>query len=296
MWKEGDLAMGVGTGGGGRKKPPQRGRRGSRGTSGGGGGGGSVAFGSSGGGPKVSGTFGSTAVSKETQALLDKMMKDRGLNRRQMQQIAGGLTHGGGLPSNPSEVQRDGNMPDYRPPPGASIGSAEWAGLGSRHGASRYTDARGRHKDLGEFTDWRTVQLPPQRKTKTAILGELNCGPSGRPQPEQYRPAPQLGPTREQQKEKLIMKMAYDGLAPDGSSTVAPAPRPPQPAPLPPQPEPDSMDEFLAVMQEIEERQAWIIKMKKLGALKQDDETRVKAEIAERVAKMKTMDKKLQGS
>jgi hypothetical protein len=56
--------------------------------------------------------------------------------------------------------------------------------------------------------DWRTVQLPPQRKTKTAILGELNCGPSGRPQPEQYRPAPQLGPTREQQKEKLIMKMA----------------------------------------------------------------------------------------
>jgi hypothetical protein len=27
-----------------------------------------------------------------------------------------------------------------------------------------------------------------------------------------------------------------------------------------------------------------------------DDETRVKAEIAERVAKMKTMDKKLQGS
>ena len=77
---------------------------------------------------------------------------------------------------------------------------------------------------------------------------------------------------------------------------MAPAPRPPQPAPLPPQPEPDSMDEFLAVMQEIEERQAWIIKMKKLGALKQDDETRVKAEIAERVAKMKTMDKKLQGS
>ena len=56
------------------------------------------------------------------------------------------------------------------------------------------------------------------------------------------------------------------------------------------------MDEFLAVMQEIEERQAWIIKMKKLGALKQDDETRVKVEIAERVAKMKTMDKKLQGS
>ena len=54
------------------------------------------------------------------------------------------------------------------------------------------------------------------------------------------------------------------------------------------------MDEFLAVMREVEERQAWILKMKKLGALKQEDEFRVKAEIAERVAKMKTLDKTLQ--
>ena len=278
-WKEGDFSVGGG-GKNGQAKAPQRGRRGNRG----------VAFGSS---SKSEGALGSTPVSKETQALLDKMMKERGLNRRQMKQIAGGLACDGSLPSHPSEVQRDGNVPDYRPPPGASIGSSAWAGLGSRHSGSRYTDARGTRKDLDEFTDWRHVQLPPQRKTKSAILGELNCGPSGRPQPEQYRPTPQLGPTREQQKEKLIMKMAYDGVAPGGTRAEPPAPRPRREL-LPPAPEPDSMDEFLAVMQEVEERQAWIIKMKKLGALKQEDEFRVKAEIAERVAKMKTLDKTLQ--
>ncbi len=285
MWRDGDFTVGgVGSGKAGLKQASQRGRRGSRGL------GGAVAFGSS--SKSDGGLLGSAPVSKETQALLNKMMKERGLNRRQMKQIAGGLSSDGSLPSHPSEVQRDGNAPDYRPPPGASIGSSEWAGLGSRHGASRYTDARGTRKDLDEFTDWRYVQLPPQRKTKSAILGELNCGPSGRPQPEQYRPAPQLGPTREQQKEKLIMKMAYDGVAPDGGTAEAPAPRPrPEPVLAP---EPDSMDEFLAVMREVEERQAWILKMKKLGALKQEDEFRVKAEIAERVAKMKTLDKTLQ--
>ena len=91
------------------------------------------------------------------------------------------------------------------------------------------------------------------------------------------------------------MKMAYDGVAPDGGSAQPPVPQP-QSDPLPPAPEPDSMDEFLAVMQEVEERQAWMLKMKKLGALKQEDEMRVKAEIAERVAKMKTLDKTLQAA
>ena len=294
MWREGDFDVG-GSGSGmaigatsglPRKSAAARGRRGSRGN-------GSVAFGaSSGKSASAGGVAGGLPVSKETQKLLDSMMKERGLNRRQQQQLFGNVQAGGTLPSNPQEIQHNGNTPDYRPPPGSSLGGSEFAGFRSRHGGNRYTDARGRDKDLDSFTDWRTVQLPPQRKTKTAILSDLNCGPSGRPQPEPYRPSPQTGPTRDQQKDRLVMQMAYDGIAPDGGSTIAPAARPQQAA-LPAAPEPDSMDEFLGVMAEIEERQAFIIQMKKMGALNQESETKVKAEIAERVAKMKTLDKKL---
>ena len=304
MWNEGDFTLGGGggmaiggssaTGGQPRKSAAAtRGRRGSRGQAGGGQGGG-VAFGTSDrtNDKSAGGVAGSLPVSKETQKLLDSMMKDRGLNRRQQQQLFGNVQAGGTLPSNPQEIKHNGNTPDYRPPPGSSLGGSEFAGYRSRHRGNRYTDARGRDKDLDSFTDWRTVQLPPQRKTKTAIMSDLNCGPSGRPQPEPYRPTPQHGPSRDEQKDMLVMQMAYDGIAPDGGSTIAPAART-QPAPLPSAPEPDSMDEFLGVMAEIEERQAFMIQMKKMGALNQESETRVKAEIAERVAKMKTLDKKL---
>ena len=68
--------------------------------------------------------------------------------------------------------------------PRTQLGGSAWAGLGSMGAPSRYTDSRGRVKDLDEFTDWRSVRLPPQRKSRTAILGELNCGPAGRPIPD----------------------------------------------------------------------------------------------------------------
>ena len=225
---------------------------------------------------------GAGALSKETQQLLDKMMKDAGLNRRQMAQIQGGVSAGGGLPSDPGQVTRHGNEPRYAAPPGTQLGGSAWAGLGSMGAPSRYTDSRGRVKDLDEFTDWRSVRLPPQRKSRTAILGELNCGPAGRPIPEPYRPMPQIGPSREEQKETLIKKMAYGDQPPP-----EPAPAPLPAAPVAPTPEPDSMDEFLDTVKQIEEREQWMRDMKKLGKLEYESESRVKVEIAERVARMK---------
>ena len=82
------------------------------------------------------------------------------------------------------------------------------------------------------------------------------------------------------------MQMAFDGVAPDGGSAEPPVPRP-QPEPQPPAPEPDSMDEFLDTVKQIEEREQWMRDMKKLGKLEYESESRVKVEIAERVARMK---------
>ena len=73
----------------------------------------------------------------------------------------------------------------------------------------------------------------------------------------------------------------------DRCCDVVPPPARKAPDPLPK----DSMDEFVDVMNQVQERQTWMAEMKKLGALDAKAERAMKAEIEMRLSEAKRLDK-----
>lgn len=209
-------------------------------------------------------------------------------------QVRGGVKAGVGLPSNPSEITRDGNQPS-RVPLSMRQATQDWAGAPSGPAQNKYSHARGNYADLDDFTDWRFVRLPAQRKGKQAILSaQGNIMPNGRPAREKFRPGPVLRPSNEVQKQALQRKMACGGKRNDIIAMGGP-PTGPNKQPLPAQPPPsqDAVDEFAGVMAQIEERRQWMTEMKQLGALDPEKEAAVKAQISAKLGEARTLDSKL---
>ena len=233
---------------------------------------------------------GKNGLSKETSAMLGQMMKGSKLSRRQQQAIVKGATDGTGLPDAPGKLAQRG---DQRDAMAAHMhNQQDWAGRASARPQNKYTHARGNYSDLDEFTDWRHVQLPAQRKSQHQIMRAQPCHPSGRPMREAYRPMPSVRPTGEQQKARLQQVMML-GDAKSANSVLNARPVKPtvhvQQQPIPK----DSMDEFVGVMGEIQERQVWLTEMKQLGAIDKDSVAKVQAEIQQRLSQAKLLDKGL---
>ena len=235
-----------------------------------------------------------TQLSKETQAMLDKMMKDSKLTQRQMQEIKSGVAAGGSLPTGPSELRSGGDRRDVLAARMHNL-QDDWAGRAKFGGnINRYTSARGSYTDLDEFTDWRHVQLPPQRKSKAAVMAAQDCHPSGRPIRDAYRPMPSLRPSGEHAKLKLQQAMmAGGGADAAGSMLRHMVVQRERPSPVPVAPPRDSMDDFVGIMSEVQERQEWLKEMKKLGAIDGNGVASVQAEISQRLAMAKKLDTKL---